>query len=67
MSGLTINQEKEIRKRRLTPALDVVHYQHLAVVVSRYRRAQKLTGPGAAEARKDLLAEIDACLEALGL
>lgn len=65
--SLTINQEKEIRARRAKPPANLEQYQHLAVTVSGYRSAQRLTGPGAAEARKDLLAEIDECLEALGL
>ncbi len=72
MNGLTINQEKQIRAQRRLREHDSVkglrpHYEQLAKVVSQYRRAQRLAGPGAADARKELIVEIDKCLEALGL
>jgi hypothetical protein len=75
--SLTINQEKKIRAERAgTNRVLRAHdqfaalrakYESLAHNVSQYRRAQKLNGPGSAELRRDLIIEIDKCLEALGL
>ncbi len=70
MNALTINQEKQIRKlrnppERAFPILD--NYRELAKQISLYRRAQRLQTKEAAELRKDLLVEIDACLEKLGV
>lgn len=77
--SLTINQEKQIRAlKRANPWITATlkdgivesklpFYERLAKNVQLYRRAQKITGAGAAAARQDLIAEIDKCLEVLGL
>ena len=73
--SLTINQEKQIRQQRAAKDFrehDVERgmlpkYQALAKCVQLYRRAQRLQGSGAVEARKELLGEIDRHLDALGL
>jgi hypothetical protein len=76
-TALTINQEKQIRNLRNLRDREAEHqfpanvildnYRELAKQVSLYRRAQKLQTKEAAELRKDLLLQIDACLEKLGV
>lgn len=66
-NGLTINQEKQLRALRAKLATPdrLSEYELLEAAVRKFRLAQKLVGPGAGEVRKELLAQIDACLEAL--
>ena len=66
-NALTINQEKQIRAQRQRGYDPIALYLQLAKHVALYRRAQKLTTKEASEVRKDLLTQIDACLEKLGL
>lgn len=66
-NGLTINQEKQIRALRAKLVIPdkLAEYEKLAAAIRQYRRAQRLVGSDGSELRKKLLAEIDACLEAL--